>query len=74
MLKRRLTAFSLFIIIIVTLLTGCNQNQAKIKPSNVEMITVTDSVGREIQVPKKIDKIGCLFTVSGHIVTMKGKK
>lgn len=34
---------------------------------------VIDCIGREVKVPIKIERIGTLFSVSGHVVTMLGR-
>ncbi len=36
-------------------------------------ILVTDDVGREVAVPEQVERIACLFAVSGHAVTMLGR-
>lgn len=70
---RNLIIFSLCIVMISTLLIGCTKNQVETELEKVETIIVTDCIDREVEVPKIIDKIGCLFAVSGHVVTMLGE-
>ncbi len=72
----RLFVFSLSLLIIISLLlTGCTDG-GKVgleqnKSSNT--VLVTDSAGRTVNVPEKVNKIGCLYAFSGHVVAMLGK-
>ena len=34
---------------------------------------VTDCAGRQVKVPEKVGRIGCLYAFSGHVVTMLGR-
>jgi len=34
---------------------------------------IVDCIGREVKIPKKVEKIGCLFAFSGHAVGMLGR-
>jgi iron complex transport system substrate-binding protein len=36
-------------------------------------ITITDSIGRKVEVPAMVKRIGCLYAFSGHVVTMLGR-
>ena len=36
-------------------------------------ITITDSVGRKVLVPEKVERIACLYLFAGHVVTMLGR-
>jgi iron complex transport system substrate-binding protein len=34
---------------------------------------VVDSLGRDVAIPSKVDRIGCLYAFTGHVVAMLGK-
>ncbi|WP_425806229.1 ABC transporter substrate-binding protein [Desulfitobacterium sp. Sab5] len=38
-----------------------------------ETIQVTDSIGRKVNVPAKVERVACLYAFSGHVATMLGK-
>lgn len=61
-------------IFFILLLTGC-QSDRKDTPPPVRRETqkVTDYMGRIVDVPLQTDRIGCLYAISGHVVTMLGK-
>lgn len=40
---------------------------------NQDTITVTDSIGRQVVIPAKVERIACLYAFSGHVVAMLGK-
>lgn len=71
--KHRLTVALLALVLILGMLSmGCNKTTAK-SPNKVDTITVRDCIGREVAVPAKVERIGCLYAFSGHVVTMLGK-
>jgi len=35
--------------------------------------TIIDSIGREVTIPEQIERIGCLYAFSAHVVTMLGR-
>ncbi|WP_034143076.1 ABC transporter substrate-binding protein [Desulfosporosinus sp. BICA1-9] len=39
----------------------------------LDTITVTDSIGRQVVIPAKVERVACLYAFSGHAVTMLGK-
>ncbi len=36
-------------------------------------VTVVDFLGRQVAVPDRVERIGCLYAFSGHVVTMLGR-
>lgn len=42
-------------------------------PSGEEMIVVKDSLGRDVRVPAQVERIGCLYAFTGHVVAMLGQ-
>lgn len=66
--------FGLLCLSVLLLLIGCQM--APIDSSGKEpgeTRVVTDILGREVAVPVKVERIGCLYAISGHAVTMLGK-
>lgn len=61
---------SILLILIVTV-TGCSQVNID-KNKDIETHVIVDSIGRSVEVPKNVERIGCMYTVSGHVVTMLG--
>lgn len=63
----------------ILLLSGCQAAAPKGNPPVTQRETsretqkVTDYLGRTVDVPVKADRIGCLYAISGHAVTMLGK-
>lgn len=56
------------LIICSLLLVSCSANETP----PITGITVIDSIGREVVIPENIEKLGCLYAVTGHIATMLG--
>jgi iron complex transport system substrate-binding protein len=64
----------IFCLISCIFIFGCsNSHKLDSSKSDVETITVTDCIGRKVEVPKEVKKIGCLYAFSGHAVTMLGR-
>jgi len=59
-----------FIIFVTGSVTGDTGTE---KLPGQKTISVTDSVGREVVIPARIQRIGCLYAFSGHVVTMLGR-
>lgn len=38
-----------------------------------DALTVTDSIGRTVVLPERIERIGCLYAFTAHVVTMLGR-
>lgn len=75
---RRYRADKLIILFFVMLLFyGCARTtDAKYDNKSSltnETITVVDSIGRKVAVPKKVERIGCLYAFSGHVTAMLGR-
>lgn len=62
------------ILLLVQFVGGCVQNTGmESSEIQIETIKVIDSDGREVEVPKEVERIATLFSVSGHVVTLLGK-
>lgn len=61
--------------LLLVLSTGCSsQREVKPLPNPVgPTLAVTDSLGREVQVPEGVTRIACLYSFSCHVVAMLGK-
>lgn len=58
------------LILLVTLLSACGTTE--VERVAVPMKTMTDSIGREVSIPVQAERVACLFTNTGHIITMLG--
>lgn len=63
----------LIVLIFILSLGGCSDNNTVNEAKKDNSITITDCIGREVHVPEKVEKIGCLYAISGHVVTMLGE-
>lgn len=70
-MKKKIMILTVFMIIIC-ILTGCSDTEKFIKDDSIETVIVTDCIGRNVEIPTEIHKVGCLYAVSGHVVTMLG--
>lgn len=64
-------------LLILLLVAGCAKdnpagNEAG-APEKQGAVTVTDFIGRQVAVPDKVERIGCLYAFSGHVVAMLGR-
>ncbi len=57
----------------LSLTAGCSESKPAATSSPAkDRITVTDCVGRVVDVPKKPDRVACLFAVSAHMLGILG--
>ena len=66
-MKKKLLIF----IIIIFILQGCSSEV--VRNPDVPMQTVTDQIGREVQVPIEVNRIATLFAITGHVTVMLGE-
>jgi len=52
---------------------GCSKPESGDPQSNVDTITITDCIGRQVQIPAEINRIACLCPESGYALAMFGK-
>ena len=66
------TKILMFILIVIVVLSGCSNimNTSKLNDENSKIIV--DSLGREVRVPIEPQRVACLYTNTGHIMTMLG--
>lgn len=73
-MKRILTVILCIIILFSALSCSDNSKNSKVnQKNNVSTITVVDCIGRKVEIPSEVKRIGCLYAFSGHVVTMLGK-
>ncbi len=77
--KTKIVTFFLILFIVSSILcVGCGNKQKKAgtTPQQTEMqkITVTDSLGRQIEIPDKIERIVVAYPTGGHIVCALGEQ
>lgn len=68
---RKINKISILVLVIILFLTACGQTN-DIKREDIETHEVVDCSGRSVEIPVDVERIGCMYTVSGHIVTMLG--
>ncbi|MBF4692374.1 ABC transporter substrate-binding protein [Fusibacter ferrireducens] len=63
---------SIFILVVVMILSSCSNivNTSDLNDENSKVIV--DSMDREVRVPLEPQRVACLFTNTGHIMTMLG--
>jgi len=73
MIKLRRTII-LLSILAVFLLGACSNTPAvtTTPDENIETITVTDSIGRTVEVPEKVERIAALYSFAGYAVCLLG--
>lgn len=61
-------------VLAVFLLGACSNTPAvtTTPDENIETITVTDSIGRTVEVPEKVEKIAALYSFAGYAVCLLG--
>ena len=74
---RLASRFMISLLILALLLTaGCSNRLENTgtpaQPDKQDVITVTDCVGRQVQVPAQIERVACLCPESGHAMAMFG--
>lgn len=62
--------FLIWLIMLVLVLTGCGQKTKSDAVQEPEKQGVTDAAGRVVQPPPKVERIACLWAMSGHTVVM----
>ncbi len=57
------------VLLIAILLTACH----KVEEANVPTHVIVDDLGRAVSVPIEIEKVGCIYAISGHITALLGE-
>ena len=76
-MKLKKYLFTLISFFLFFALTACSTDskdgvQATTKNKDSDEITVIDYMGREVTIPKEVNRIACLYAYTGHVVTMLG--
>ena len=71
--KTHLLVLGLILIIVFSFLTGCSSPVISDQNLAQDTFLVTDSIGRQVAVPAKVERIACLYAFTGHVLTMLGK-
>lgn len=73
-MRKKIYVILLCLLIIISA-CGCQGKPEKLVEPTPPVSThvVIDSWGREVEVPDDVQRIGCLYAISGHIVTMLGQ-
>lgn len=60
-------------LVILSFVLLISAGQADLVPSEESSRIVTDSLGREVELPDRIERIGCIYAFTAHVVTMLGR-
>ncbi len=65
----------ILVALLLTLAAGCGNAKevTSSSPSRGPTVTVTDSIGRVVEAPERVNRIACLYAFSGHAVAMLGR-
>lgn len=69
----KLTLLILLLFLLVSAIGCGQQKESADKPDVQGVITVVDCIGREVEVPADVKRIGCLYAFTGHVTTMLGR-
>lgn len=78
MLAKKYLRLILILLIVLVALGGFRHWQTNKEPGrqnadNTKTVTVTDCIGRQVQVPAKVERVACLYAFSGHVTAMLGQ-
>ena len=59
----------ILILFMCVLMVGCQNVQV----ADVETHEIIDGLGRAVQVPVEVNKVGCIYAISGHITALLGE-
>ena len=65
--------FFIWLLMLVLVLTGCGPKTKSDAVQGPEKKGITDAAGRVVQPPQKVERIACLWGMSGHTVVMLGR-
>lgn len=71
--KTLLMALVLCLAISLLSIGGCTKQPARESQSDVNTITITDSIGREVKIPAQINRVACLCPESAYALAMFGQ-
>jgi iron complex transport system substrate-binding protein len=63
----------LFLLCFAVSACGNEPSTGPQKPNDIQTITVTDSFGRKVSVPEKVERIAALYSFAGYTVCLLGK-
>lgn len=69
--KRKLLAL-MMIVLVAFASSGCGSKAAPEKTERTRPIV--DCIGRSVEIPENIDRIGCLYAFSGHVTALLGEE
>lgn len=71
---RKKSIVSILLIFLLFMISGCSANQESMPDQTVgDTITITDCAGRNVEIPKTVEKIGCMYAYTAQVVTMLGR-
>lgn len=73
MKKNNILCFLLIFLLAIGLMACGNENKSYEEPKEATRI-VEDCIGRKVEIPEKVQRIGCLYAFSGHITALLGEE
>lgn len=73
--RKTITLVLVLLVLISTIFSGCAADQREqAKESKSPVRIVVDSIGRKVEIPDKVERIGCLYAFSGHVTALLGEE
>ncbi len=73
-LRKRVISAMMALVMVLTILTGCANNQKSETNSGEESIVVTDQIGREVKIEGEVKNIVSSYYLSSSLLIALGKK
>ena len=64
------------VVLMLTVTFAACENRQTVQENNAAEATriVTDCMGRQVEIPEKVERIGCLYAFAGHITALLGEE
>lgn len=68
----KMLILTMIMLLVVLSFSACNgQSDGEVQG---ETRVITDSIGRQVTIPKEVDRIGCLYAFAGHVTGLLGQE
>ncbi len=65
---------ALIILILMLLLSACGETSGSLSHVDEGSRIVTDAIGRQVEIPEKVERIACLYAFAGHVTVLLGEE
>ncbi len=73
--KTKIVAVILIALMLISMFSSCGFGvEAQLRDKETGTRIVVDCIGREVEIPEKIEAVGCLYAFSGHITALLGEE